>query len=220
VAPDVFIPLAEATGLVVPLGSWALAEGLRQLAAWRRQGIVGPDFSMAVNLAAPQIDHTLVDEVLGCVDRHGLAPADLCLEVTESIAIADADGLAVLAMLRHEGVRVAIDDFGTGHSSLAQLQRMPVDILKVDRAFTAELEQHEQPIAAIVVALARALDLVVVAEGVETDAQLHRLRELGCDRVQGFLLGRPAPAEELAAQVAPAHRPAADPGVDGDRKGA
>ncbi len=195
-APDVFIPIAERSGLILPIGDWVLDQACRQLRRWHDEGHA--DWTMAVNLSALQFDSpALVDTVRRIIDRHGVDPACLTLEVTETTAMKDVDAsLEVLNSLTAMGVKIAIDDFGTGYSSLLYLKRMPAAELKIDRAFVRDLETNEEDAAIVssIIALARALNIKVVAEGVETAAQREFLRALGCDSLQGYFLGRPADA--------------------------
>jgi len=210
VAPAEFIPAAEESGLIVPIGEWVLQEACAQLATWRRSGSVSPEFRMSVNVSArqlsrPELPHT----VAGALAAAGLEPSALCLEITESAVLDDAaTALANLRALSQYGVLIALDDFGVGASSLSRILDLPpVDVIKVDRSFIAEIGSSPSAAALLrgVLGLARSLGLAAVAEGVETDEQLNELRELRCDMVQGFLLGRPQPPEEveLALKIAP-----------------
>ncbi|MGY1774639.1 putative bifunctional diguanylate cyclase/phosphodiesterase [Geodermatophilus sp. SYSU D00804] len=200
VPPDVFVPLAEAGGLIGDLGAHVLREACATVARWRREGL---DLDVAVNvsplqLAAPDF----ADLVEAVLLETGLPCRALTVEVTESQVLSEA---AVrnghLARLRGLGVGVSVDDFGTGWSSLTQLRRLPVTEVKIDRSFTAGMTDGDGPVVAGVVGLGRGLGLRVVAEGVETAEQVRRLTALGCDRVQGYLVGRPAPAGELAERL-------------------
>lgn len=204
VPPADFIPLAEATGLILPMGPWVLETACTQAHAWQQQDLGA--LSVAVNLSARQFQQpglsALVRHVLKTTR---LAPHRLQIEITESSAMANAASAAeTLAELRALGVRVAIDDFGTGYSSLAYLKRFAIDTLKIDQAFVRDLPR-EAGIATAVIAMARTLKLDVVAEGVETWAQLEFLREHGCSRVQGELFSMPLPAADCAAYLS-AHR--------------
>jgi diguanylate cyclase (GGDEF)-like protein len=204
VAPDAFIDLAEETGLIVPIGAWVLEEACRQLMEWRDAGLVSPTFTMAVNLSARQLAQAdLVERVAAALERTGAPPELVCLEITESVLMAETTIDAIDA-LRALGVRLSIDDFGTGYSSLGYLRRFPVDSVKVDRSFVDGLgtESEDSAIVAAVVGLGHALGLSVVAEGVETELQLAELGALGCDRAQGFWFARPQPADVFAAVVA------------------
>ena len=198
--PDEFIPLAEETGLIIPLGEWILDQACAQLARWRAAH-PGADLVMAVNLSARQLASPgLVDAVRSSLVRHLLPPESLVLEITESLVVAeDENTRRAFSELRGLGVRIAIDDFGTGYASLAALKRFPADILKIDRAFVAGLgcDGADEAIVAAVVSVAQALGLTVVAEGVETEAQRVAVRALGCDIGQGFHYARPVAAESI-----------------------
>ena len=199
--PDQFIPLAEETGHIVDVGRWVIRTACRQLARWREH--LEPELVMTVNVSARQLaDAGLVDDVAGALAAHHLPPESLVVEVTESALLTDGDdALANLTALREMGIRIAIDDFGTGYSSLSYLGRLPVDILKIDRAFVSRLddEAEERPLAAMVVRLGETLGLETIAEGIETPQQLAALRRLGCELGQGFLFARPASAEVFEA---------------------
>jgi diguanylate cyclase (GGDEF)-like protein len=201
ISPAEFIPIAEETGLVIPIGDWVLRTACRQAAAWRRQ--LGRGLPVSVNIAARQLTRPgLATQVLVALGEAGAEPDDLILEITEHGVLEDfAAAFRHLQEVRALGVRVAVDDFGTGWSSLSYLQRLPVDELKIDRSFVATLgvEGPSMAIVGSLVSLAHGLGLTVVAEGVETDEQLAELRRLGCDSVQGYLLARPAPPEVVAA---------------------
>nr|WP_152982483.1 bifunctional diguanylate cyclase/phosphodiesterase [Stenotrophomonas humi] len=200
-APDVFIPIAERSGLILSMGDWVLDQACRQLRQWHDAGHA--QWSMAVNLSPLQFDSpALVATVRNIIERHGIDARYLTLEVTETTAMKDVDAsLEVLNSLTAMGVKIAIDDFGTGYSSLLYLKRMPAAELKIDRAFVRDLESNEEDAAIVssIIALARALNIKVVAEGVETAAQREFLLSLGCDTLQGFFLGRPATAEAFGS---------------------
>jgi diguanylate cyclase (GGDEF)-like protein/PAS domain S-box-containing protein len=202
VSPYRFIPVAEESGLIIPIGAWVLEEACRQLRMWNRTGGEGPQGSVEVNLSVRQIDDPrIVRTVEEILIRTGLPAEYLTLEITESALMADADAaLGVMRALKDTGVLLAIDDFGTGYSSLSHLQRFPLDILKVDRSFVEALGVRPggEEIVSAVIRLAHALGLQVVAEGVETTQQLEILRSLHCDLAQGFLFSRPVPAGEIA----------------------
>jgi len=202
--PGEFIPTAEATGLIVPLGAWVLHEAMRQLKRFGRPGL-----TMAVNVAARQLaDEGFADEVREVMLDTGIAPERLCLEITESSLIEDrwspGDRLADLKKL---GVKIAVDDFGTGYSALSYLTRFPVDVLKIDRSFVSGMadEPHQRRIVAAVLGMARGMGLEAVAEGVENSELAHTLTKLGCDRAQGFGLCPPKPAHEIAELLARPH---------------
>ncbi|MEA3078343.1 MAG: hypothetical protein QOF60_3251 [Actinomycetota bacterium] len=213
--PNDFVPFAERTGLVVPLGAWVLGEACRQAAVWRSS--LGADASLAisVNLSAAQLGHVqLADLVARTLASTATPPGQLWLEVTETALMQDAESsIRTLECLRSLGVSVTIDDFGTGYSSLAYLARLPAAILKVDRAFVARLggsssspgsaPRADAVIVSAVVDLAHALGMGVVAEGVETGAQLERLVRIGCEFAQGYHLARPAPASVIEAAWLP-----------------
>jgi diguanylate cyclase (GGDEF)-like protein/PAS domain S-box-containing protein len=202
IAPDRFIPLAEETGLIIPLGMWVLETACRQLRAWDTLGGFDAGLSISVNLSARQFQHPpLVDDIARVLRESRLDPGRLMLEITESIAMRDAASAArILAELKGLGVRLAIDDFGTGYSSLSYLHRFPIDVLKIDRSFVARLggERNDAAIVEAVIALARGLNMEVTAEGIETSEQLARLEALGCDRGQGYYFARPLPAAGAA----------------------
>lgn len=199
-SPDIFLPLAEKTGLIVSIGNWVINEALRQLRVWHLQG--HDDWSVAVNLSALQFEQSsLIETVLQALDRHQIPAELLTLEVTETTAMRDPDeSVRILTALTRLGVKASIDDFGTGYSSLLYLKRLPASELKIDRAFVNELqsETEDATIVSAIVALAQSLNLKVVAEGVETEEQQAFLTGLGCNTLQGYLLGRPVPAEKVS----------------------
>ena len=201
--PDLFIPLAERTGLIISIGDWVLHQACQQMRTWYQQG--HRDWRVAVNISALQFCHAgLVDSVASALADNNLPAECLTLEITESTAMNDADAsMQVLEQLAQMGVDISIDDFGTGYSSLLYLKRLPANELKIDRGFVRELE-HDSDDAAIVsaiVALGQALGLRIVAEGVETSKQQDFLTGLGCDSLQGFLLGAPVPAEAFMQEI-------------------
>ncbi|UVM02639.1 putative bifunctional diguanylate cyclase/phosphodiesterase [Pseudomonas laurylsulfatiphila] len=201
--PDKFIELAEKTGLIIPIGEWVLNEACRQMREWYVLGYT--DWRIAVNLSAIQFCHAgLVQSVAKALATHHLPANSLTLEITETTAMSDADAsMTVLQELSEMGVDLSIDDFGTGYSSLMYLKRLPANELKIDRGFVRDLE-HDSDDAAIVsaiVALGQALGLRIVAEGVETGSQQDFLTQLGCDSLQGYLLGHPLPAEGFMMEI-------------------
>jgi len=209
IEPADFIPTAEETGVIVQLGDWVLRESCRQLAAWRAE--LGARIAVSVNLSARQFAHPgLVDAVRDALRESGLKPRHLKLEITESALLESDAAEPVLRELCELGVEMQMDDFGTGYSSLSALHRLPIRALKVDRTFVARIGEGGAPgqLVRTIVLMARGLDLAVIAEGVETEAQMSELREIGCDYAQGFLIARPlhpdALREYLAAESASA----------------
>lgn len=207
VPPAEFIPAAEESGLIVPIGEWVLRQACAQLAAWRRDGTVRDEVRVAVNVSARQLSHPdLPRAVAAALSTAQLEPDALCLEITESALIRDPQlALTNLRAIKQQGVLIALDDFGVGFSSLSQIRDLPpVDVIKVDRSFTAGLGSSESDgaVVAAVLSLARSLGLVAVAEGVETENQLELLSELGCLVGQGFYFSRPQAADALAELLA------------------
>ena len=200
--PDAFLDVAEETGLIVPLGEVVVAEACARLAEWNR---IDPDFVVTVNLSGRQLAHPgAARTVLRSLASAGVDPARLCVEITESVLIEVVGDLAESVQeLRRAGVQLALDDFGTGYSSLSRIRDFPVDVVKVDRSFVvgAVDDPIDAAIVASVVQLAASLDLVVVAEGIETRAQLEAVRRLGCAQGQGFHFGTPVDAGALGALV-------------------
>lgn len=215
VPPDLFIPLAETSGLIVELGRWVLNQACTDAAAWPHSIPALTTGSVSVNVSAGQLAHPrFVDDVAQALARSGLPPSRLVLEITESALIEDRDAaLAVLTTLRASGIRLALDDFGTGYSSLGYVQALPVDILKIDKSFVDPITGpgHGTALSEVVLKLAAATGLRVIAEGIEVSAQADALRELGCQSGQGYAWSRPLPASEL--QEALRHPLHAAPGV-------
>jgi diguanylate cyclase (GGDEF)-like protein len=210
ISPGRFIPVAEETGLIVPLGTWALTEVCRQQRKWLDRGLsVG---RVSVNVSSLQFARPdFVGTVTRAIRGAGIEPSLIELELTESIVMNDVDHVARrLSELRKFGVRVSVDDFGTGYSSLAYLSKLPLDVLKIDRSFVRELDAdgirgtQASAVAQAITYLGHSLGLTVLAEGVETNGQLLRLNELGCDEVQGFLFAKPVAAREIEARLASA----------------
>ena len=205
VSPVEFIPLLERSREIIPIGRWVLHEAAGQCRRWQEEA--QPDLTVSVNVSAYQLqDPDFFGDVEDALSRSGLDPGSLVLEVTESVLVVDFDRVGtIMEAIRELGVHIALDDFGTGYSSLLYLQGLPIDRLKVDRSFVAGLGSPEQDptIVAAVVDLAHKLGLRVVAEGVETEAELDAIEAMGCDEAQGFLLARPGPAQSfLVGQAA------------------
>jgi diguanylate cyclase (GGDEF)-like protein/PAS domain S-box-containing protein len=204
--PMEFIPVAEDSGLIAPLGRWVLEAACREGAELQKRFPRAEPLALCVNTSAHQIaDAAFPAEVAAIARRSGLAPGSLALEITETVLMEEAHApVTVLAQLRDYGLRLMLDDFGTGYSSLGYLKRFPLDVVKVDRSFIAGLgrDEEDSAIVAAVISMAHTLGLTVVAEGVERREQVEQLRRLGCDRVQGRLLARPLPAAELEALMA------------------
>jgi EAL domain-containing protein (putative c-di-GMP-specific phosphodiesterase class I) len=205
VSPAEFIPVAEASGLILPLGRWVLETACKQLAAWATR----PEMShltMAVNVSARQFRQTdFVDEVVTILEETGAKPENLKLELTESVLVDNVENIIVkMIALKARGIGFSIDDFGTGYSSLAYLKRLPLDQLKIDQGFVRDIltDSNDAAIAKMVVALADTLGLSVIAEGVETEAQRDFLADLGCHTYQGYLFSRPLPIQEFEAFAA------------------
>ncbi|VAW63041.1 diguanylate cyclase/phosphodiesterase (GGDEF & EAL domains) with PAS/PAC sensor(s) [hydrothermal vent metagenome] len=199
IAPDKFIPIAEETRLIIPLGMWVLEEACRQLSEWKKQ--YKKSIKMAVNISAQQLqDSELVEKIKFLIDKYTIQNGELELEITESTAMRDPDeAILILRKIRDLGVELAIDDFGTGYSSLAYLKLLPINTLKLDRTFVSDLEfdNDDAEISAAALALAHNLGLSVVAEGVETEAQEKFLIEHKCETLQGFYFSKPLPASEV-----------------------
>ncbi len=201
--PDRFIPLAEDTGLIVPIGQWVLQTACRQAKEWLDGG---EDLILSVNTSPRQLRHMqLVDDVARALDESGLPPDKLELEITESFLIADPQHTAsIMEQLGRLGVRLSLDDFGTGYSSLSYLKRYPFETLKIDRSFIRDVltDPNDRALVKAIIAMARSLKLRVVAEGVETAEQLEFLRDQGCDAIQGYHFSRPLPPDRFSAFLA------------------
>ena len=203
VPPLSFIPLAEETGLILPIGRWVLETACRQVREWQREVPAAASLVVSVNLSARQFAQAdLIVSVAAILDHAGLTPGSLELEITESVVMDQSEAaIERLRGLRALGVKLVLDDFGTGYSSLAYLRRLPLDTIKIDRSFVIGLgtDEADLPIVQAVISLAHGLGVDVVAEGIETAEQLQRLRELACDRGQGFFFARPLPPDRLRA---------------------
>jgi diguanylate cyclase (GGDEF)-like protein len=205
VEPDGFIGSLEETGLIVPVGQWVVEEACRQLARWRDEG--RGDLTLSVNVSARQFhDGTLVERIRDCLGEAGVPANRLVVEITESLLLDDEAGAeAQLEELSSLGVGIALDDFGTGYSALNYLQRLPLDVIKIDRSFVAPLTRGDSganiQIVNAIIDLAHSLDLAVTAEGIETAEQLSILKELGCDRLQGYYFGHPAPVSHHELRI-------------------
>jgi EAL domain-containing protein (putative c-di-GMP-specific phosphodiesterase class I) len=199
VAPARFISVLEETGLILEVGRWVLRQAIEQYLSWRDRGLVA--LPIAVNVSSLQLrDPDFFDEIRYRIGRDARVAEGLQLEITESLMMDDVNqSITSLESLRDVGVLVAMDDFGTGFSSLSYLAKLPIDTLKIDRSFVSEMTNSEEGLAlvATTINLAHSMRLRVVAEGVETEVQLQRLRELGCDEMQGFLFCKPVPVDVL-----------------------
>jgi diguanylate cyclase (GGDEF)-like protein len=197
--PMQFIPLAEETGMIVPIGRWVLKQACAQNMAWLKLGF--PPMSMAVNLSPRQFsDETLLRDIDDALAASGMSPELLQLEITESMMMHNVGrAIEVLNVIRSRGVRVAIDDFGTGYSSMSLMKKFPIDTLKIDRSFVKDLphDSEDRAIAQAIISMGKALGLTIVAEGVETAEQAAFLRERACDEMQGYLFGKPVSADAI-----------------------
>ena len=202
--PDQFIPVAEETGLIVPIGRWVLGEACRQARQWQECHLRIPP-TICVNLSAREFQQPdLADTVAEILNETGLNPCNLDIEITESLLMENTQHtIDTLQALKELGVQLSIDDFGTGYSSLSYLNRFPVDSLKIDKTFVAKLGRNYEDTAlvSLTVNLSHVFGLKVVAEGVENDYQLRQLRELGCDYAQGYYFSKPLPSQEMSAKL-------------------
>lgn len=211
-SPDKFIPLANEIGMIVEIGEWVLRQACWQTKLWHGKGIF--PLSIAVNVAAAQFGHPkLLDQVADALAGTGLDPQHLELEITESVLMQDSETtIGMLRALKKMGIKISLDDFGTGYSSLSYLSRFPIDILKIDKSFIRGINRNSDDYAIVraITALARSLNLSVVAEGIELIEQLDPLRREKCDRVQGYLFSKPLPAHEFMAFISAPRRLEAD----------
>lgn len=197
VPPAEFIPVAERTGFINALGKWVMETACKEAALWK------PDIKIAINLSPVQLHSSnLIQNVVDALEKSSLDPARLEMEITESVLLGNSDQtLAILGNLKAVGINMAMDDFGTGYSSLGNLRRVPFDKLKIDQSFLADITSSQDALAIVefVVGLGRKLRMTMIAEGVETEEQFAYMRQLGCDQIQGYLIGKPVPASELTA---------------------
>jgi EAL domain-containing protein (putative c-di-GMP-specific phosphodiesterase class I) len=195
-----FIPLAEQTGLIVPIGRWALKEACRQNMAWQHQGL--RPVLVAVNLSPRQfVDENLLHDVDDALATSGMSPSLLQLEVTKSMVMQNVPrAVRVLDALQSRGIRLAIDDFGTGYSSMSLMKQFPIDTIKIDRSFVRDLpnDSEDKASAQAIISMGKALGMTIIAEGVETTEQRTFLRDHACDEMQGFLFSKPVLPEQLA----------------------
>ncbi len=199
ISPAVFIPIAEKNGCIVPIGSWVVEQSIRHYAQWREE--YGIPFIMSINISAVQYNREdFVEELLEAIKRYHVEPSEVEIEITESILIDDFDKvIEKLRMLREAGIRVSLDDFGTGFSSLSYLKKLPIDTLKIDKSFidTVLTDGATRIITESIINMVKSLGVESIAEGVEEEAQYEYLKSIGCDMIQGYLLGRPLPPEKI-----------------------
>lgn len=199
ISPGDFIPLAEETGMIIPIGTWVLREACRQTIEWKKQGY--PPVKISVNLSPKQfLLRDLPITVKNILEETGLTPDDLIIEITENMIIQDFDtAISNLNSLKNMGIIISIDDFGTGYSSLTYLSKLPIDNVKIDRSFIKDIEanQRNQILTKAIISLAHALELDVVAEGIETAVQMNEVKNMDCDVIQGFLISKPLKPEEV-----------------------
>ncbi|HEY9735847.1 MAG TPA: EAL domain-containing protein, partial [Trichocoleus sp.] len=204
ISPAQFIPLAEETGLIVPIGEWVLQQACRQMQIWHKQGL--PPIQVSVNLSSVQFNQPhLAQTIAATLEQVGLSASALELEITETALMQDAAAaIAILADFKAQGLKIAIDDFGTGYSSLSYLKQFPIDTLKIDTCFVRGVtaDPKNRAILTAVIQMAHDLQLTVVAEGVETEAELVLLESYRCDIAQGYYIGRPMPADQFETFLA------------------
>jgi EAL domain-containing protein (putative c-di-GMP-specific phosphodiesterase class I) len=199
IPPGDFIPLAEETGLIVPIGEWVLRQACMQLAEWMRLGL--PPIRIAVNISGFQFQHTdFMETVRAVLDEFGMDPSQLELELTESVIMKNVDtAIQVLNQLKEMGITIAVDDFGTGYSSLNYLRRLPIHVVKIDRSFLQDISSQSEDscIVKAIITMAHSLKLKVVAEGIEREEQVRILQSYHCDMGQGYFFSKPLPAEDV-----------------------
>lgn len=204
ISPDQFIPLAEETGLILPIGQWVLETACAQLKAWEQDALTR-DLFLSVNVSARQFHQAdFVTQVQAVVSRHAINPNQLKLEITESMLLENIeDTIATMLALKNIGIRLSLDDFGTGYSSLQYLKRLPLDQLKIDQSFVRDIveDSSDRAIVRTIIAMAQSLNLNVIAEGVETEEQRQLLLSKGCNHYQGYLFGKPMPIEQFETLV-------------------
>jgi EAL domain-containing protein (putative c-di-GMP-specific phosphodiesterase class I) len=207
VTPETFIAQAETSGFIIQLGEWVLRTGAEQVRTWQQK--FGRRLRLAVNLSGRQFLHfNLIKQVEDALRKTGFDAHDLDFEITETIAMHNAEeSVGVMRQLKSMGVGLSLDDFGTGYSSLSYLKRFPIDVLKIDKSFVRDIPEDANDLAIVsaIIAMAHALGLKVIAEGVETDAQWHFLRDCGTQFAQGYYFGRPLPANDFEALLAREH---------------
>jgi len=202
IPPSRFVPLAEETGLIYSLGNWVIEAACHQIRDWMGDGT--PLIPIAVNLSARQFDAQLPDRISEIVERNGIPPEMLRLEITESLLVRGAEiVIPIMNDLVARGFNLSLDDFGTGYSSLAYLKKFPISTLKIDRSFVIGVPQDKNDcaIAQAIVTMGKQLEHEIVAEGIENRAQMDFLRSLGCDQLQGYLFSPPVPADKLADMI-------------------
>ncbi|MEP6904163.1 MAG: EAL domain-containing protein, partial [Actinomycetota bacterium] len=201
ISPAQFIPIAENTGLIIPITNWILDETCRQLAEWQKISYATQDLIVSVNISGKHLSNfSLIEDVKKSLQKSNLSPSSLKLEITESAAMENAmQSIQILTSLKELGVQLSIDDFGTGYSSLSYLHRLPFDTLKIDRSFVNTVGENgeDSEILETIISLAKNLKMRVIAEGIETESQLNILKNLGCDYGQGYLMSRPLPVEKM-----------------------
>jgi EAL domain-containing protein (putative c-di-GMP-specific phosphodiesterase class I) len=206
VYPDSFVPFAERSDLIIDLDRWVIARVARQMGEWSETGALAA-LPVSINISGRHLAFdSFVESVLGPLREYDVDPSRIVIEITESALLDDLGAARVkLQELRDQGIRVAIDDFGTGYTSLAHLRTLPIDVLKIDRSFTADAGLES--LVKLIIDTGHLLGVTITAEGIETEDQASKLRLLGSDELQGYYFGRPCPADQLTALLVPQHRP-------------